>query len=46
MLNKFASYKIQIDQVVIARRFNDFVQFYEALKINYPGLFIPRLPTK
>ncbi|CAD8160706.1 unnamed protein product [Paramecium pentaurelia] len=46
MLGRYASYKIQVDQNIICRRFNDFVHFYEALRTNYPGVFVPRLPEK
>ncbi|CAD8171623.1 unnamed protein product [Paramecium pentaurelia] len=46
MLGRYAQYKIQVDQNIISRRFNDFVHFYDALLTNYPGLFVPRLPEK
>lgn len=46
MLGRYAYYKIQVDQNIISRRFNDFVHFYDALLTNYPGLFVPRIPEK
>ncbi|CAD8078955.1 unnamed protein product [Paramecium sonneborni] len=46
ILGRYASYKIQFNQNIICRRFNDFVHFYDVLLANYPGIFIPRLPEK
>ncbi|KAM3146446.1 hypothetical protein pb186bvf_001415 [Paramecium bursaria] len=45
-MGKFTQYEITISDTQIHRRYNDFYRLHVALKLGFPGLYIPPIPQK